>query len=165
MRWWRIEAWRQWSSLSEGCYLLRTNLTEQSPEKLWQTYMQLTDVEAVFRTGKSDLKIRPIWHQLEHRVQGHILFSFLAYALWKTLQIWMERSGLGRGVRTVIEEFARLKANDVILKTSAGREIKLCCITQPDPAQRALLDRMGLMIPERLGRPLWVRKPKNLVEM
>jgi len=165
LRWWRIEAWRQWSSLSEGCYLLRTNLTEQSPEKLWQTYMQLTDVEAVFRTGKSDLKIRPIWHQLEHRVQGHILFSFLAYALWKTLQIWMERSGLGRGVRTVIEEFARLKANDVILKTSAGREIKLCCITQPDPAQRALLDRMGLTIPERLGRPLWVRKPKNLTEM
>lgn len=165
LRWWRIEAWRQWSSLSEGCYLLRTNLTEKSPEKLWQTYMQLTDVEAVFRTGKSDLKIRPIWHQLEHRVQGHILFSFLAYALWKTLQIWMERSGLGRGVRTVIEEFARLKANDVILKTSAGREIKLCCITQPDPAQRALLDRMGLMIPERLGRPLWVRKPKNLTEM
>lgn len=165
LRWWRIEAWRQWSSLSEGCYLLRTNLTEQSPEKLWQTYMQLTDVEAVFRTGKSDLKIRPIWHQLEHRVQGHILFSFLAYALWKTLQIWMERSGLGRGVRTVIEEFARLKANDVVLKTSAGREIKLCCITQPDPAQRALLDRMGLTIPERLGRPLWVRKPKNLTEM
>ena len=165
LRWWRIEAWRHWSSLSEGCYLLRTNLTEQSPEKLWQTYMQLTDVEAVFRTGKSDLKIRPIWHQLEHRVQGHILFSFLAYALWKTLQIWMERSGLGRGVRTVIEEFARLKANDLILKTSAGREIKLCCITQPDPAQRALLDRMGLMIPERLGRPLWVRKPKNLTEM
>lgn len=165
LRWWRIEAWRQWSSLSEGCYLLRTNLTEQSPEKLWQTYMQLTDIEAVFRTGKSDLKIRPIWHQLEHRVQGHILFSFLAYALWKTLQIWMERSGLGRGVRTVIEEFARLKANDVILKTSVGREIKLCCITQPDPAQRALLDRMGLTIPERLGRPLWVRKPKNLTEM
>lgn len=165
LRWWRIEAWRQWSSLSEGCYLLRTNLTEQSPEKLWQTYMQLTDVEAVFRTGKSDLKIRPIWHQLEHRVQGHILFSFLAYALWKTLQIWMERSGLGRGVRTVIEEFARLKANDVVLKTSAGREIKLCCITQPDAAQRALLERMGLTIPERLGRPLWVRKPKNLTEM
>lgn len=165
LRWWRIEAWRRWSSLSEGCYLLRTNLNEQSPEKLWQTYMQLTDVEAVFRTGKSDLKIRPIWHQLEHRVQGHILFSFLAYALWKTLQIWMERSGLGRGVRTVIEEFARLKANDVVLKTSVGREIKLCCITQPDAAQRALLERMGLTIPERLGRPLWVRKPKNLTEM
>ena len=163
--WSCVQAWRQWARLSEGCYLLRTNLREQSPEKLWRTYMQLTDVEAVFRTGKSDLKIRPIWHQLEHRVQGHILFSFLAYALWKTLQIWMERSGLGRGVRTVIEEFARLKANDVILKTSTGREIRLCCITQPDPAQHALLDRMGLAIPERLGRPSWVRKPKTCHEM
>ena len=163
--WSRVQAWRQWAQLSEGCYLLRTNLREQSPEKLWRTYMQLTDVEAVFRTGKSDLKIRPIWHQLEHRVQGHILFSFLAYALWKTLQIWMERSGLGRGVRTVIEECARLKANDVILKTSAGREIRLCCITQPDPAQRALLDRMGLAIPDRLGRPSWVRKPRTCHEM
>jgi transposase len=165
LRWSRLEAWRQWSRLSEGCYLLRTNLTGQSPETLWQTYMQLTDVEAVFRTGKSDLKIRPIWHQLEPRVQGHILFSFLAYALWKTLQIWMERSGLGRGVRTVIEECARLKANDVILKTSAGRQIRLCCITQPDPAQRALLDRMGLVIPERLGRPSWVRAPKTLKQV
>jgi len=162
LHWSRLDAWRQWARLSEGCYLLRTNLTGQSPETLWQTYMQLTDVEAVFRTGKSDLKIRPIWHQLEHRVQGHILFSFLAYALWKTLQIWMERSGLGRGVRTVIEECARLKANDVILKTSAGRQIRLSCITQPDPAQRALLDRMGLVIPERLGRPSWVRAPKTL---
>jgi len=163
--WSRVEAWRQWAELSEGCYLLRTNLREQSPEKLWRTYMQLTDVEAVFRTGKSDLKIRPIWHQLEHRVQGHILFSFLAYALWKSLQIWMERSGLGRGVRTVMEEFARFKANDVILKTSAGREIRLCCITQPDPAQRTLLDRMGLVIPERLGRPSWVRRPNTCQEL
>jgi transposase len=162
--WSRVGAWRQWAWLSEGCYLLRTNLTGQSPEKLWQTYMQLTDVEAVFRTGKSDLKIRPIWHQLQRRVQGHILFSFLAYALWKTLQIWMERSGLGRGVRTVLEEFARLKANDVILKTSAGGQIRLCCITQPDAAQHALLDRMGLAIPERLGRPSWVRSPKELNE-
>jgi len=165
LRWSRVEAWMQWARLSEGCYLLRTNLTGQSPQTLWQTYMQLTDVEAVFRTGKSDLKIRPIWHQLEHRVQGHILFSFLAYALWKTLQIWMERSGLGRGVRTVIEEFARLKANDVILKTSAGRQIRLCSITQPDPPQRALLDRMGLVIPERLGRPSWVRAPKTLNDL
>ena len=112
-----------------------------------------------FAPEKSDLKIRPIWHQLEHRVQGHILFSFMAYALYKTLQIWMERSGLGRGVRTVIEEFARLKANDVILKTSAGRAI------QPDPAQHTLLDRMGLALPERLGRLSWARKPKTLNEM
>ena len=74
----------------------------------------------------------------------------------------MERSGLGRGVRTALEELARLKANDVILKTSTRREIKLCCVTQPDRVQRALLDRMGLTIPERLGRPEWVRRPENL---
>ena len=117
---------------------------------------------APFRTGKSDLKIRPIWHQLEHRVQAHILFSFLAYALWKTLQIWMQRSGLGRGVRTVLEEFARIKANDVILRTSAGREVKLCCITHPDCPQQALIDRLGLMIPERLGRPRWIPDPQKL---
>lgn len=162
LQWSKQQAWLAWSTLSEGCYLLRTNLTEVSAEQLWQTYMQLTDAEAVFRHEKTDLKIRPIWHHLAHRVQGHILFSFLAYALWKTLQIWMERSGLGRGVRTVLEELARLKANDVILKTPTGHEIKLCCVTQPDRAQQALLDRMGLTIPERLGRPEWVRRPENL---
>jgi transposase len=162
LQWSKQQAWLAWSTLSEGCYLLRTNLTEVSAQQLWQTYMQLTDVEAVFRHEKTDLKIRPIWHHLAHRVQGHILFSFLAYALWKTLQIWMERSGLGRGVRTVLEELARLKANDVILKTPTGHEIKLCCVTQPDRAQQALLDRMGLTIPERLGRPEWVRRPENL---
>jgi transposase len=162
LRWSRVHDWTEWARLSEGCYLLRTNLIDQTPEQLWRTYIQLTDVEAVFRTGKSDLKIRPIWHQLEHRVQAHILFSFLAYALWKTLQIWMQRTGLGRGVRTVLEEFARIKANDVILRTSAGRDVKLCCITHPDRPQQALIDRLGLMIPERLGRPRWIPDPQNL---
>jgi transposase len=161
VRWSRVNAWSEWASLSEGCYLLRTNLTDQTPEQLWRTYIQLTDVETVFRTAKSELNIRPIHHQLEHRVQAHILFSFLAYAMWKTLQIWMERSGLGRGVRTVLEEFARLKANDVILRTSAGRDVRLCCITQPDPAQEALIDRLGLTIPERLGRPRWIPDPRK----
>jgi len=162
LKWSRVHHWAEWASLSEGCYLLRTNIIDQTPEQLWRTYIQLTDVEAVFRTGKSDLKIRPIWHQLEHRVQAHILFSFLAYALWKTLQIWMQRSGLGRGVRTVLEEFARIKANDVTLRTSAGRDVTLCCITHPDRPQQALIDRLGLMIPERLGRPRWIPDPQNL---
>ena len=165
LRWSRIQQWDRWAELSEGCYLLRTNLRGRSAQELWQTYMHLTDVEAVFRTGKSDLRIRPIWHQLQHRVQGHILFSFLAYALWKALQIWMERAGLGRGVRTVLEELARLKSTDVVLGTSCGRQVKLCCITEPDAAQRALLDRLGLLIPERLGRPRWVRRPENMAEM
>jgi transposase len=165
LQWSKQEAWLVWSQLSEGCYLLRTNLEDQSPEDLWKTYIQLTDVEAVFRTEKADLKIRPIWHQREHRVQGHILFSFLAYALWKAFQIWMERSGLGRGVRTVQEELARIKSTDVQLGTSAGKQIQISCVTQPDAAQRALLDRLGLILPERIGRPRWIHRPDKLNEM
>ena len=137
-------------------------------------YIQLTDVEEVFRTEKTELAIRPIWHQLEKRVQAHVLFSFLAYAMpgasapdvgparcagWKTLQTWMERSGLGRGARTVIEEFARIKAADVVLPTTAGRDVMLTCVTRPDKAQAAIIERLGLELPERLGRPRWVRVP------
>jgi transposase len=162
LSWSRVKEWEHWAALSEGCYLLRTNITDKSPEELWRTYIQLTDVEDAFRTQKTELNIRPIWHQLERRVQAHILFSFLAYALWKTLQTWMERSGLGRGARIVIEEFARIKATDVILPTTAGREVRLCCVTQPDAAQRALIDRLGLVLPDRLGRPSWVRRPAEL---
>ena len=156
LQWSKQRAWLVWSQLSEGCYLLRTNLTNQSPQDLWKTYIQLTDVEAVLRAEKTDLRIRPIWHHREDRVQGHILFSFLAYTLWKALQIWMERSGLGRGVRTVLEELARIKSTDVELGTSMNKHIRLRCITQPDAAQRAVLDRLGLILPERLGRPEWI---------
>lgn len=165
LQWSKQKAWLVWSQLSEGCYLLRTNLEDQSPKDLWKTYIQLTDVEAVFRTEKTDLKIRPIWHQREHRVQGHILFSFLAYALWKAFQIWMERSGLGRGVRTVQEELARIKSTDVQLGTSEGKQIRISCVTQPDAAQRTLLDRLGLILTERLGRPRWIHRPDKLNEM
>lgn len=84
-----------------------------------------------------------------------VLARFLAYAMWKTLQLWMERSGLGRGVRTVLAECARLKCCEVILPTSTGRELGLFCVTQPDDHQRALLDRLGIEIPLRLGRPKW----------
>ena len=116
----------------------------------------------MFRTEKSELNIRPIWHQIEKRVQAHVLFSFLAYAMWKTLQAWMERSGVGRGARTVIEEFARIKAADVILPTTAGRDVKLTCVTRPDKAQRAIIERLGIELPERLGRPRWVPAPETV---
>lgn len=157
---WRpVAEWQTWAELSEGGYLLRTNLTDQRPEDLWRTYLQLTDVENAFRTHKSALQIRPIWHQLEQRVQAHILFSFLAYALWKTIETWMKRSGLGNSVRTVLEEFARLKAHEVFLRTSTGRDVRVCCVTKPDAAQQVLLNHLGLVLPERLGRPAWVPAP------
>jgi hypothetical protein len=153
--WTKRETWREWAQLSEGCYLLRTNLTGWRPEDLWQTYIQLTQAESAFRTEKSELNLRPIWHHLEKRVQAHILFSFLAYAMWKTLEQWMARCGLGNGPRPVIEEFDRIKTNDVILPTSAGREIRIRCVTMPDESQRILLGRLGLTLPARLGEPKW----------
>ncbi len=76
-----VRKWTDWAALSEGCYLLRTNLSGKTPEDLWRTYIQLTDVEEAFKTKKSELAIRPIWHQLENRVRAHVLFSFLAYAM------------------------------------------------------------------------------------
>jgi len=149
------EAWSQWAALSEGVYLLRTNLIGWEPAALWKTYIQLTDVEAAFRTIKTELVLRPIYHRVQRRVHAHILVAFLAYALWKTLQKWMEGAGLGRGVATVVKELARVKSSRVILPTNAGREIELHCISRPDKWQQTLLDRLRLKLPARLGRPKW----------
>lgn len=151
----RQPGWFDWARASEGCYLLRTNMADKTPEDLWRMYIQLTDVEEAFRAEKSELALRPIWHQHEKRVSAHILFSFLAYAMWKTLQTWMERAGLGRGVRTILEELASIKAVDVVFGTSDGNAVKLVCVTRPDDGQRALIDRLGLELPERLSRPRW----------
>ena len=153
--WTQRTAWRRWAELSEGCYLLRTNLTGWTAEALWLTYIQLTQAEAAFRTHKSELHLRPIWHHYEEQVQAHILFSFLAYVIWKTLEQWMSRSGLGNGPRPVIEELARFKTNDVVLPTSTEREIKIRCVTTPDESQRILLSRLGMKLPSRLGEPRW----------
>jgi transposase len=165
LSWSKKPEWRDWARLSEGCYLLRSNITDWGSQDMWRSYIQLTDVEKAFQIEKSDLCIRPVWHRLEKRVKGHILFSFLAYALWKTLQAWMERAGLGSGVRTVLEELARLKASDVVLGTTEDREVTICCVTRPDGAQRAILDRLGLDLPERLGRARWVKSPAQTPDL
>jgi transposase len=153
--WKKKDAWRDWARLSEGCYVLRTNLRSWKAEDLWKSYIQLTQAESAFRTQKTELHLRPVWHHREDRVQAHILFSFLAYALWKTFEQWMERSGLGNGPRTVIEEFQRIKSTDVVLPTSTGRNVKIRCVTTPDEAQRILLARLGVQLPTRLGEPNW----------
>ena len=153
--WTKKGGWREWASLSEGCYLLRTNLVDWTAEDLWKTYIQLTQAEAAFRTQKSQLNLRPIRHQKEDRVQAPILFSFPAYAMWKMLELWMSRCGLGNGPRPLIEEFERIKTNDVVLPTSNGREVRIRCVIQTDASQRTLLGRLGLKIPTRLGQPQW----------
>lgn len=142
-----------WAALSDGAYLLRSNVTDWSDEKLWKAYIQLTQAEAAFRIQKDQLSIRPIWHQRQDRVQAHILVCFLAFVLWKTLELWQERAGLGNSPRTLLEELARIQAHDVILPTHTHGEVRLRCVTQPDAAQAALLDRLGIVLPKRIRLP------------
>ena len=142
--------WDEWARHSEGCYVLRSNIADWSPEELWRTYIQLAEAEAAFRIQKSELSIRPIWHQREGRVKAHILVCFLAYVLWKTLEQWQRRAGLGQSPRTILDELGRIQSTDVILPTVDGRDLRLRCVVRPDRAQAALLDRLGLDLPQRL---------------
>jgi transposase len=150
LEWSARPEWDDWARWSEGCYVLRTNVADWTPEDLWRTYIQLTEAEAAFRIQKSELAIRPVWHQRADRVQAHILVCFLAYVLWKTLEQWQARADLGRSPRTILEELRRIQSTDVVLPTQDGRELRLRCIVRPDSAQSALLDRLGLDLPERL---------------
>jgi transposase len=143
-------AFDDWAALSEGAYLLRSNISDWSDQQLWKAYIQLTQAEAAFRIQKDQLKVRPIWHQREDRVQAHILVCFLAFALWKSLEMWQQRAGLGNSPRTILEELARIQSHDVVLPTAAHGRIRLRCVTQPDPAQAALLDRLGIVLPKRM---------------
>ena len=150
LTWMARPEWDDWAQSSEGCYVLRSNIPDWSPADLWRTYIQLTEAEAAFRIHKSDLSIRPIWHQREDRVKAHILVCFLAYVLWKTLEQWQSRAGLGHSPRTILEELRRIQSTDVILPTVDGRELRLRCVVRPDLAQARLLARLGLALPERL---------------
>jgi transposase len=153
--------WDEWAHHSEGTYILRTNVHEWSEEELWRTYIQLTEAEAAFRIHKSDLSIRPIWHQKQERVEAHILVCFLAYVLWKTLEQWQQRAGLGNSPRTILEELGRIHSTDVVLPLAddSRRELRIRCVVRPDRAQALLLDRLGLRLPERL------RVPSHVAEM
>jgi len=142
-----------WAQLTEGAYVLRSNVEDWNEEKLWRAYIQLTQAEAAFRIQKDQLHIRPIWHQRADRVQAHILVCFLAFVLWKTLELWQQRAGLGNSPRTVLEEIARIQSHDVILPTQAHGEIRLRCVTQPEPVQSVLLERLGITLPKRLRLP------------
>jgi transposase len=154
LRWSVRAGWDESARRREGCYLLRTNVESWTPEEMWKTYIQLWEVEAAFRIHKSELSIRPIWHQKERRVHAHILVCFLAYVLWKTLEQWQSRAGLGNSPRTILEEVGRIQSTDVVLPLADGsREIRIRCVTRPDRAQALLLDRLGLRLPERLRLP------------
>jgi len=146
--WKKIENWRQWAELSEGYYMLRTNIKDWKAGELWEAYIQLTQAETAFRIHKSDLRIRPIWHQKEERVKAHILICFLAYVLWKMLGQMCKRAGLGNEPRKVFDEIAQIKVVDVILTTKQGVTITKRCISQPTRAQSVLLQKLNLHLPQ-----------------
>ena len=147
--------WAEWAHLTEGVYILRTNITEWTEAALWQTYIQLTEAEAAFRVHKSELAMRPIWHHRADRIKAHILICFIAYAMWKTLQQWQSRAGLGHSPRTVLEELGRISAADVVLPLAdaSGRELRIRCVVRPAREQQILLDHLGLQLPQRLKVP------------
>jgi transposase len=150
LKWKKAEVVQDWATLSMGCYLLRTNVSDWTDEELWKAYIQLTEAEAAFRIHKTDLSIRPIWHQKEERVLAHILVCFLAYVLWKTLAQLCQAAGLGDEPRRVLDELSELRSIDVVLPTSTGAQIRKRCITKPTDHQAILLHRLGFALPDHL---------------
>ena len=148
--WAKIESNREWSQLSEGCYLLRSNITDWTAEELWKAYIQLTEAETAFRIQKSDLQLRPIWHQRADRVQAHILVCFLAYVLWKTFGQLCKRAGLGDEPRQIFDELSQIKMVDVVMQTKTGISIRRRCIADPEKHQKVLLDMLRLRLPRQL---------------
>jgi transposase len=160
---WSIQEDRKvWRGLREGAYMLRTNLQAGSAEELWSRYMQLTEAEASFRALKSELSIRPLFHQLELRVKAHVMVAFLGYALWVTLKHLLKRraaivpqpsiSGVSNAqplsAMKALALLSTLQSADIVLPTTDGREIRLRRITEPTAEQKALLQQLGLTLPE-----------------
>jgi len=161
---WQIKEERKsWRESREGAYLLRTNLQAETAEELWSKYMQLTEAEASFRALKSELSIRPLFHQLEPRVKAHVMVAFLGYALWVTLKHLLKRRPAvpkpsASGVENTqpmtpmraIALLSTLQSADIVLPTTDGREIRLRRITEPTAEQKLLLRQLGISLPEHL---------------
>jgi transposase len=162
---WEIKEERKnWRESREGAYLLRTNLQAETAQELWSKYMQLTEAEASFRALKSELSIRPLFHQLEPRVKAHVMVAFLGYALWVTLKHLLKRHPVVDAKPSVsgtdvVQQLSPMKAiallstlqsADIVLPTTDGREIRLRRITEPTAEQKSLLRQLGITLPEHL---------------
>lgn len=137
------------AELRDGHYLLRSNLSAEDPAVLWQRYLQLTQVEAAFKCLKSDLAIRPIYHQLQRRVEAHILVAFLAYCLTITLKKRLEALAPGLTPKAVLEKLATIQMLDVWLPTTDGRYLVMPRYTQPEMDQLLLLKQLKLCLPQQ----------------
>ena len=131
----------------EGRYLLRTNLCGRDPDELWQFYIQLTQVEAAFKNLKDDLQLRPIYHQLEQRIEAHIFVAFMAYCLHITLRAQLKPLAAGLTARAVLDKLAGIQMLDVHFPTNDGRTLILSRYTEPTPDQRLLVERLNLTLP------------------
>ena len=136
----------------EGRYLLRSNLTDTDPAKLWEFYLQLSEVENAFKELKGDLAIRPIHHQTEERIEAHIFVAFIAYCLQVTLKQLLKQRAPGLTPRVVLEKLAAMQLLDVHFPTTDGRELIFTRYTQPQPDQQLLLAQLGWGLPEQ-ARP------------
>ena len=169
-----------WAELTDGCYLLRTNLTDHDPEQLWKTYIGLTQIEDCFRITKHDLGLRPIYHQRADRTRAHILVCFVSLAMWRTLQHWMQAAGLGTAPRKLLEEMAEVRSMDVVLPVgpdrqgrkgdgaesdhhaersdtrtmdeAGGAEVRLRVVARPEKPLAILLHHLDLPLPTRPKR-------------
>jgi hypothetical protein len=155
---WEVKKDKQdWREQREGAYMLRTNIRTEKAEELWSKYMQLTEAEASFRALKSELSVRPLFHQLEHRVKAHVLVAFLGYALWVTLKHWLAArpdssneaapSPVVYSPMMALSMLSTLQSADIVLPTTDGHEIRLRRITEPTTEQHQLLDRLGISLP------------------
>lgn len=139
----------EWAELSDGCYLLRTNLNGQDAATLWQTYIGLTQIEDSFRISKHDLGLRPLYHHKQERTQAHILVCFLALVMWRTLQQWMHGCGLGTAPRKLLEEMAEIRSLDIVLPTGSGKDLRLRTVSKPEQHLAILLQRLELPLPNK----------------
>jgi transposase len=150
LEWSVKQSQQQWRQTREGAYLLRTNLTATTAAELWEKYMQLSEVEAAFRALKSELSIRPLFHQLERRVKAHVLVAFLGYALWVTLKHLLAAKQSNWSASRALAELATLQSADIVLPTTDGREIRLRRVTEPTTEQKRLLNELGIDLPDQL---------------
>jgi len=135
--------------LRDGMYLLRTNITETAPEVIWQRYVLLTQVEAAFKSLKSDLAVRPVYHQLEHRVEAHIFVAFLAYCLMVTLRQKLRTCAGGLTAQDVLDKFGAVVMIDVRIPTTDGRILEMRRYSQPELEHRMILDKLKMDLPKQ----------------
>ena len=149
----------------EGRYLLRTNLTSTDPAELWRYYIQLVHVEQAFKDLKGDLAVRPIHHQLEHRVEAHIFIAFLAYCLNVTLAQHLRPHAGGLSARSVLDKFAAVQMLDVHIPTTDDRELVLTRYTEPEKELKLLLERLNLELPAQPPPKITANQAQALTDL